>query len=1266
MVGHILKKVLSAKFRKDMLTGVLVVTTAFNPLLPTINMAIANQSLSLDQGAQAGKSLWSDLKPTIQMPDTDGGKSIKGPDGVRTEFTDLFYKSEKQDDSHKDNYGLDDHAFEDKGFTGRDWLQSDTGPEGNAYRTLRESPYKSRPDLENENIWDSTDDVFDMLNGKPVDCKPSGKHTPDIKTCEKINLERDGCTVDHLIKIIPRPTDMLFLVDNSGSMEYTIAALRGSIKTVVNILDQEGRDLRLGGAVTRSQYASNNVPLTNPSHFQGWLNSVRINSGATYTAPIAMWAMDRYAWRTSPDVERVMIIIGNDDSPGGDINQVIQKAKQMGIRIYIFHNNGGQIQMGTHLGNGFSTAGMLNMMKTLVDVEESWGKEDCLKKAIHDAGKDCKRSVSVSSGARNESECIVIGGFNVCPGDAIANKMKPSPIPGIPKLATSVGVSSLTCTYDNNVQDCKAYEANPQCAFITSVCNMGTPEEQVDDLFTFGLKRNPSPAEKAHWVSQINTGIEYDIIKTDFFKQARVRNESFIHEYSCKSFTETYDCGYPLQNNSGACAVQNTLTQDFAECKETLVSGDVDKVVKIQSLKTCEEALQLTQCKVDRTFEAKPQSSTTSVSRGCFISDSFSYTPPWAGSAVRASASLNVSGQHTSANITQHPSESNGWTTTVALNGSGKMVKKTIPGPPDKPEATTEIEVLECPPGSSLNATLQVNGATLTFTEKENPAEEANDPCLRDTDDWTVSNWTCQQQAPLNIGGTSVSPSAFARVVPPIHPDIPATCAKATVNYTTKNYGQGEFCREDINGREVCTTIGGSNSLNPGSNSCSALANNSDCDYEGRFPVQGGSGSTGYQYVWEHRYQCTTGSRAVKSSEITPEYTCKGIVSCMGTECMEPNRQGGEDFEQALGLLHALQEVGQDVTCETSDHGDFANCKVFVGEATTCKKALGGWVDCCESIGGGISLGDYITLGKTALKADKFLAAAENADLTSGVYSKLRDPVANALSYSKDVFTSTADNIFGTSMSQGPGVGEMVGQAMEAFKQAVMQGASDFLGSAFGPDVAGMIFEPSTVPGAAEGALQLNPAISGALSVIGAIYTAYVIADLLVNIIWKCSMDELSLGIDKDLKKTVYIGSYCAKKIKFIGCIEKRESYCVFPSPIARIINEQARKQLGISWGSPENPNCAGISLDQLAMLDWDKIDMSEWLDILKVTNHMPGQDGTDIERLTGSGSFLGTQAEAGGGERRKNTQERNEARLDGVNVNEMNQKASDDLWQNF
>jgi conjugal transfer mating pair stabilization protein TraN len=241
-----------------------------------------------------------------------------------------------------------------------------------------------------------------------------------------------------------------------------------------------------------------------------------------------------------------------------------------------------------------------------------------------------------------------------------------------------------------------------------------------------------------------------------------------------------------------------------------------------------------------------------------------------------------------------------------------------------------------------------------------------------------------------------------------------------------------------------------------------------------------------------------------------------------------------------------------------------------------------------------------------------------------------------------------------------------------------MNYVANWTANTFGPAAANAVFAsgiaangPSTEAFAATnpttGAVTTAPnatlasSFAAVLSVVMIAYMVYQIANILVKIIWECEPKEFELGAKKETKVCHYVGSYCASKTPF-GCIEKRESYCCFNSPLGRIIQEQGRPQLGMTWGDAENPSCEALGVDQIAKLDWSKIDISEWIGLLQVTNFYPTADKINLDNLTGKGSALNI------GEGRTDTLNRNTERLDGLNesFSETRKAAEDNLRDTF
>jgi hypothetical protein len=66
------------------------------------------------------------------------------------------------------------------------------------------------------------------------------------------------------------------------------------------------------------------------------------------------------------------------------------------------------------------------------------------------------------------------------------------------------------------------------------------------------------------------------------------------------------------------------------------------------------------------------------------------------------------------------------------------------------------------------------------------------------------------------------------------------------------------------------------------------------------------------------------------------------------------------------------------------------------------------------------------------------------------------------------------------------------------------------------------------------------------------------------------------------------------ERCHYVGVQEDRTVFCCFASSISRCAQEQIRERLHISWGTAANPNCRGITLDELERIDLEQIDLTE------------------------------------------------------------------------
>lgn len=474
-------------------------------------------------------------------------------------------------------------------------------------------------------------------------------------------------------------------------------------------------------------------------------------------------------------------------------------------------------------------------------------------------------------------------------------------------------------------------------------------------------------------------------------------------------------------------------------------------------------------------------------------------------------------------------------------------------------------------------------------------------------------------------------------------------CRTAQVNADCSFYTGQMDCYTDTNGVQHCPTNDGGNL-----DSCTKFEKDSSCGFVSQKCIGGAQGASGSCYAFEEVWDCgydTTYQTAVNTGT---KIECPGGARCMGSECFDTSNKKSGDFAYAVAMLQVAQFAQTDLAC-TNDGTDVAKataCTVFKGEGMECKKALGGYVDCCEAPEG-VSIFDYVNLTIHTLKMASSIEAFNRTGslFSPGYWAAAKEAVsAGANQLIKGEWGSVVD---AAQASFSKTFGQDV--ALGVVQQQLMQWAYDAMVEMGAAAAADAVFATS-----AEGAVVgLAPAAAAAVSIIGWVYTAYVMTDLLIHIIWACEPKEFELGAKKETRQCSYVGSYCASKV--LGqCIEKREAYCCFSSVVGRIIQEQGRQQLGMTFGDPKNPSCDGLTTDQLAKLDWSKIDLSEWIGMLNVTGHLPNINNVSLETRTGTGSELSQVFNAG--ETRENTLLRNQSRLDGVDADAIKRQAESEL----
>lgn len=411
-------------------------------------------------------------------------------------------------------------------------------------------------------------------------------------------------------------------------------------------------------------------------------------------------------------------------------------------------------------------------------------------------------------------------------------------------------------------------------------------------------------------------------------------------------------------------------------------------------------------------------------------------------------------------------------------------------------------------------------------------------------------------------------------------------------------------------------------------------------------------GESGLRYVFEETWDCGT-LHGIPGLERTSSLDCAGPVRCMGEDCLDAAEEQSGDFASAAAALGAAQMAVSDMDCSTG------SCVVFAGEAMECKKAVGGIVNCCTTPDG-ISLADYLALVLAVGKIDSALMGLDAGNALRGSWETLRDPVVSTWSEVKRSFTSVANNLMGKTAAQASDAAAQL--SLDAFEQALMRQTAEWVAQVFGEAAANALF---TVNGGAafvggslqSGTIQLGGLVGTTLSWVMTAYMIYTVAVILIQLIWTCEEEEFELGAKRELESCHYVGSYCKSEVR-TACIERRKAYCCFNTPLARILNEQIRPQLGRGWGESDDPDCSGIAVEDFSRIDWEQVNLDEWLAILAETGHYPPLTDLDLEQLTGTGSEYDIANQ------REDAAERSNNRADGLDSDAARWDAENELWE--
>ena len=286
---------------------------------------------------------------------------------------------------------------------------------------------------------------------------------------------------------------------------------------------------------------------------------------------------------------------------------------------------------------------------------------------------------------------------------------------------------------------------------------------------------------------------------------------------------------------------------------------------------------------------------------------------------------------------------------------------------------------------------------------------------------------------------------------------------------------------------------------------------------------------------------------------VTPDQTVSE-ERCTQTVCQFGLCTGKDDAPNTqLGDTLTKLELAR----QAAVYGDYENLRFFSGEANTCRNKLGG-VSCCR----GKVRGN--TTNSAKLNASYIFAK----DVAQETIKTLGSAFVNDVLANHDELAQIMTKLYG-----------------EASAGAYSPNLSYYgLSVSYGANGLSFNFSPTT-------------------------FFAMIALEVATDYL-SCTQEEQALQLKRGSDLCHYIGSTCTE-YNLGRCQTKTEVHCCFNSGLARLVQEAAHEQLGLSWGTPSAPSCTGLSAHEFAQVDLGKVNLDELLAVMSQSAKTP-----DVHRV--------------------------------------------------
>lgn len=403
-------------------------------------------------------------------------------------------------------------------------------------------------------------------------------------------------------------------------------------------------------------------------------------------------------------------------------------------------------------------------------------------------------------------------------------------------------------------------------------------------------------------------------------------------------------------------------------------------------------------------------------------------------------------------------------------------------------------------------------------------------------------------------------------------------------------------CYTDVTGAQICP----SSTLQDG-NDCGSLQGNPSCTYASSECTD--MGYTGSCVGWSDTYMCSRNAVVAGPSATTRTYSCAGNnVRCMGNECVPAVNETNSDFGRALAATATADQMAMSGSC--TDTANLSTCRIFNGSAFDCKVAFFGISNCCKDEAAPISWIEYLEFGyasyEVADRAGLIASLAEQGLDIPGAWSTITNGAAAAFEPLTQPIFSAFESVSSAASAVLPDLSLSVG--IEAIKQEMINEVAIWTTNTFGPTVAGEFFISDGL-----GNFAINLTQNSMLTTLSTAFMWISWAILLIQLFYACEEREFELSMKKQMRTCTDRGTYCSQKIPIVNiCIERKRGYCCYESMFGRILHEQASLQGVHPIGSGKNLDCSGFTLAEINAINFDLVDLTEWIDALTVAGQLP------------------------------------------------------------